>query len=197
MRQRVSASMVAAGAAAVLVLSVCGVLRAEPRQKASPVEVGAIGETDYTRFLSYLKQNALLPADYVIQKFQHHDAVLLGEVHEVKENLELISDLIGPLYHEGGVRYFATEFVKAKNSSLANQLVTGNAYDEQLAMSIFRDNPWPMWGFKEYMDTYKAIWALNRSLPADAERMKVVGLDSDWDAAKDLPAPGSEEVGRS
>jgi len=180
---------------AVVLLSLSWAFAAEKgNSKASPVDVREMGKVDYSPFLTYLKQNAESPAEYVINKFKQHDVVLLGEMHEIRENLELISSLIAPLYHKAGVRYFASEFIKSKNDALANQLVTGAEYDEELALRIFRDSPWPMWGFKEYMDVCKAIWELNSSLPPEADKVKVVCLDSDWDAAKDLPAPGSSDV---
>jgi len=149
--------------------------------KSGAVDVADLKEADYQPFLVYLDQHAVSPVEYVSAKFKDHDIVILGEIHEQKETCELICNLVGPLYHQAGVRYFAMEILKYKNTALINQLVSGKSYDEQLALRLFRDCAWPIWGFKEYMDILKAIWEVNRKLPPGAERLKVVALDSDWD----------------
>lgn len=151
----------------------------EPNRPA-PIDVSRIRDADYFPYITYLKEHAKPPAEYVLGKFKDHDVVILGEMHEVRENLELIRDLIEPLYRKAGVRCFAMEILKSKNHALANKLVTGKEYDEELALRIFRDCGWPMWGFKEYMDIIKAIWKLNSTLCAEAERFKVIPLSSDW-----------------
>jgi len=143
---------------AVVLLSLSWAFAAEKgNSKASPVDVREMGKVDYSPFLTYLKQNAESPAEYVINKFKQHDVVLLGEMHEIRENLELISSLIAPLYHKAGVRYFASEFIKSKNNALANQLVTGAEYDEELALRVFRDSPWPIWGGHGHTLTCKHV----------------------------------------
>lgn len=151
-------------------------------------DVHNIKDTDYPRFIEYLKHTGKPPVEYVLDKFKDHDVVILGEMHGVRENLELIHDLIEPLYHKADVRYFAMEILRHKNTDLVNQLVTGKEYDQQLAFRIFRDYAHPNWGYKEYMNVIRAIWALNNKLPPEAEKFKVVALDKgDWDAI-DLPA---------
>ena len=150
--------------------------------KLAAIEISEIKNADSTPYISYLKQNAKPPVEYVLNKFKDHDVVILGEMHGIKEYLELIRDIIEPLYYEGGVKLFAMEIIKTKNTALVNRLVTGKEYDQQLALRIFRDCAWPTWGFKEYMDIIKAIWGLNNKLPPKAKKIRVVALDSDWDA---------------
>ncbi len=153
----------------------------EPNQP-HPIEVSDIKEANYSPYLSHLKEYSKTPVEYVVGKFKDHDVVILGEMHEQKENLELVRDLIEPLYHKVGVKFFAMETLKSKNMALVNKLVTGKKYDQQLALRIFRDYGWPTWGFKEYMDVIKAVWELNNKLPPQARKVKVVPLSSDWDA---------------
>ncbi len=153
----------------------------EPNQPA-PIDVRDIKDANLSPYLAYLKQYAKSPIEYVLDKFKEHNVVMLGEMHGIRENLEFVRDLIEPLYHKAGVRYFAMETLKSKNITLANQLVTSKEYDQQLALRIFRDYGWPTWGYKEYMDIIKAIWELNSKLPSQAKRFKVIPLSSDWDA---------------
>lgn len=176
-----------------------GITLAEPQKQniepnqPRPIDVSDIKDANYSPYLLYLKEHGKSPIEYVLDKFKDHDVVILGEMHGQKESLELIRDLIEPLYHKAGVRYFAMEILRHKNTALVNQLVTAKEYDQQLALRIFRDFGHPNWGYKEYMDILKAIWELNNKLPAEAEKFKVVALDKgDWDAI-DMPQIPSPE----
>jgi len=182
-----------AGQNAVLADSNSAKSQQESVIKPTPLEVSRIKDTRQARYISYLRQNGKSPIEYVVDKFKDHDVVILGEMHGVRENCELAAELIEPLYQRAGVRYFAMEILRHKNTGLVNQLVTGKEYDQQLALRIFRDYGQPSWGYKEYMDIIKAIWELNHKLPAQAEKFKVVALDKgDWEAV-DLPTTPSSE----
>ncbi len=98
-----------------------------------------------------------------------------------REVCEFISNLIEPLYHQANVKYFAMEVLKYKNQQLANKLVIGEKYDEELVLQLFRDTGFPVWGFQEYMDILKAIWQVNQTLPPGKEKIKVVCLANDLD----------------
>ncbi len=159
-----------------------GVIALKRRNVLKPdaIDVNDLAQSDNERFVTYLRERGRPPIEYVVGKFKKHDVVILGEVHRNRETCEFVSDLIDPLYHQAGVRYFAMEFLKHKNSPLANQLVTAETYDRELALRLFRDYG-EVWAFQEYMDILKAIWQVNRALPVGAQQLKVVGLDSDWD----------------
>jgi hypothetical protein len=58
--------------------------------------------------------------------------------------------------------------------------VTGETYDEELVLDLFRDYG-EIWGYQEYMDILRAVWQVNHTLPPKAEKFIVIGLDSDWD----------------
>ena len=144
------------------------------------VDVSSLTKADHKPFVEYLKSNGKPPIEYVVDKFKQHDVVILGEGHRVRETCEFVSDLIEPLYYQAGIRYLAMEFLKYKNTSLANQLVTGETYDEELVLDLFRDYG-EIWGYQEYMDILRAVWQVNHTLPPKAEKFIVIGLDSDWD----------------
>ncbi len=156
-------------------------LQARNVLKAGTVDVSSLTDADYEPFVTYLKDQGATPIEYITSKFNEHDVIILGEIHEVRETCQLIADLAGPLYHQAGVRVIAMEAFKYKNTTLANQLVTGKTYDDELALTILRDCAWPIWGFQEYIDILKAIWKVNQALPAEAEKLKVLCLDSDLD----------------
>ncbi len=149
--------------------------------KAGAIDVSDLTKSDHEPFVSYLRTNEKSPIEYVVEKFKQHDVVMLGEQHEVREVCEFISNLIEPLYHQANVKHFAMEVLKYKNQYSANKIVTGEEYDEQLVLQLFRDTGFPVWGFQEYMDILKEIWRVNQTLPPDKEKIKVVCLANDLD----------------
>ena len=169
----------------VVQLALCGIGKAQPYQQQPPtaIDISQSDDIDRRPFLEYVRQQGQSPIEYVVNKFTRHDVVLLGEMHEVRENCELISALIEPLYRRAGVTCLVTEFLKHKDTALANKLVTAKQYDQELALRLFRDLPQPAWGFKEYMDIIRAIWTVNSKLPPEATRFRIVGMDMEWDAS--------------
>jgi hypothetical protein len=139
---------------------------------------------DLADFVAYLDQHGQPPVDYLISKFKAHDVVILGEMHEVRDNCEFVSISLEPLYHRAGVTCLALECLKYKDNARIEQLVTGKTYDRELALDIFRDCVWPLWGFQQYMDMLQSAWELNHKLPPEAPRFRVIGLDSDLDASQ-------------
>ena len=155
-------------------------LRKKNVLRPDAVDVSSLTKAHHKPFVAYLKANGKPPIEYVVDKFKQHDVVILGEGHRVRETCEFVSDLIEPLYYQAGIRYLAMEFLKYKNTSLANQLVTGETYDEELVLDLFRDYG-EIWGYQEYMDILRAVWQVNHTLPPKAKKFIVIGLDSDWD----------------
>ncbi len=132
----------------------------------------------------YLKAHYMPPEDYVIGKFKDHDVVFIGEWHRIKHDPLLIQALI-PRLHKSGIYTLATEFARREDQSLIDHLINAPAYDEQLARQI-QFNQFVAWGYQEYVDIYKAAWRLNRGLPKDSRKFRILGLgDSpDWSLIK-------------
>lgn len=127
----------------------------------------------------WLRQSGVAPEDYVVAKFAEHDLILLGETHEVRENCEFVAALV-PFLHRSGVRTLCSEFVCSRYNARLEGILNAPDYDEAAVVDLFRGGPWPTWGYREYLDIVRAVWAFNRSLPAGAARFRLVGLDSDW-----------------
>ena len=144
------------------------------------IDVKTIHDTETDSYLAYLKESGKPPIDYISGKFGRYDVVILGEDHQVQETCKFVADLMSPLYHKAGVRCLAMEIFKHRSTPQLNQLVTGDTYDEALALKLFRyEIAWPIWGYQEYMDILKAIWQVNRGLPPGGERFKVIGINDD------------------
>lgn len=128
----------------------------------------------------FLIENYQTPEDYVISCFEDHDIVFLGEYHRIKHDVELIHNLIPKLY-EHGIYNLGIEFADFQDQERIDQLITVAEYDDTLAQQI-QFNHWPYWGYREYVDIFTVAWQLNRDLPHDAPKFRVVGLNgrSDW-----------------
>jgi len=142
---------------------------------------------------SYLQSHYMTPEDYVISKFQDHDVVFLGEWHRVRQNVELVQNLIPRLY-EKGVFTLATEFARHEDQPLIDRLLSGSSYDEALARQVaFNEDV--AWGYQEYVDIYKAAWRLNHQLPSKNRKFRILGVNGvhDWGAVSRHEEPYSEE----
>lgn len=124
--------------------------------------------------VDFIKQKAKSPENYVVETFKNHDVVFLAENHIVKQNLLFVQGLIPRLY-ENGIYTLGMEFGACEVQDKLDQLVTDENYDEALANEImFTYNV--AWGYKEYVEVYKAAWKLNRSLPEDARKFRILNL---------------------
>ena len=153
---------------------------------AAGVDVAQLTKADEARLVSHVKQNGKAPVEYVVEAFKSHDIVILGESHGCRDKLEFLGRLIPAAYRRAGVRCLATEFLRSRNNLRANRIVTADTYDQAAVMDLYRDFGW-VWGYREYMDIFKAVWELNRSLPAGAEKFRIVGLDMEQDPIDALP----------
>lgn len=74
------------------------------------------------RLLNYLAEHGNKAEDYVLSKFIEHDIVLLGEMHYVKQQVELYHRLI-PKLGERGIRIIAYEFARREDQDLLDDLL--------------------------------------------------------------------------
>jgi len=122
----------------------------------------------------YLSKNWKTPQQYILDKFKKYDIVLLSEDHAIRHNLELAQAMIPELY-KAGVYNFGMEFGAEEDQELLDSLVNAPEYSENVARRImFNYNVG--WVFKEYMEVYRAAWKLNRSLPRNAKKFRVLNI---------------------
>jgi hypothetical protein len=157
--------------------------------------IGAIQEREKAALLTYLKSHWQTPEEYIVAKFRDHDLVFLGEGHKFRHDVELVQGLI-PLLHRIGVNQLGIEFGCYEYQDDADRLVTADVYDENLARRlIFKWGSY--WPYKDYLDIYRKAWDLNRSLPRDAPKFRIVHLDyrANWNLVKPgMPAEAWEDV---
>jgi|WetSurMetagenome_2_1015567.scaffolds.fasta_scaffold03112_3 uncharacterized RDD family membrane protein YckC len=137
--------------------------------------------TSDTIFIDWLNKNAKTPQEYAIQTASNHNLTLFGEEHGIKENLDFFNEIIPSLYHKAGIRCIGMECIPSIMNKKINELITGNTFDNKLALQIARSQPWKMWGMKGYWDVLETVWRLNKNLPDSCPKMRMVGIDENWD----------------
>ena len=168
------------------IFALCGllVIAADASTGAVPEDPPSLDPVRQSELAAWLEAHGDTPEGYVVRLFSDHDVVFLGEQHRVKHDVLLVQSLLEPLY-DAGVRVLATEFGRREDQSLIDSLITAPEWDEELAREIaFRQFMW--WGYREYVDIYRAGWALNRGLPEGAPRFRILGMNDslDWSIVK-------------
>jgi uncharacterized iron-regulated protein len=150
-------------------------------QAPALVEASTVDPSTFPVYTKWLDKHGATPLDYIVEKAQQHQVVVLGEYHERKDFLDLLNQAIPDLYKKAGVRVLALEVCNAEDDSNLETLVNGDQYDRALALEIARHEDWEIWGYKEYWDLLEAVWRLNKSLPKGAEHMRIIGIDKRMD----------------
>jgi hypothetical protein len=139
--------------------------------------------------LAFLGTKGMSPEDYVVSKFKDHDIVFIGEHHFIKHDVEFVQSLI-PVLYRNGITDLGIEFGCYELQAEADALLAADAYDEGRARRLmFKWGSY--WPYVEYLDLYKRAWELNRSLPRDAPKFRIVSLDyrPRWDLLRETMSP--------
>lgn len=158
-------------AALSAVLFIVGTLACSSVEKPPPLDPGLRAELE-----DWLDAHGMPPQEFVLDLFQDHDVVFLGEQHRIRHDVLFVQSLVAPLYG-AGVRTLATEFGRRVDQGLIDSLLAAPEWNEELGRTIVRQQFSP-WGFREYVDIYRAAWELNRSLPADAPPFRILGINN-------------------
>ncbi len=141
--------------------------------------------------LQYAQSSWRAPEDYLVSAFARHDVVLLGEFFKIRQNVQLVHDLIPRLY-AAGIRNLGIEYALSDDQAAIDSLLTSPTWDEGKARAITFD--WLVtWGYQEYIDLYRAAWDVNHA-PAGSPPFRIVGLNvrQHWEylrTQKDLADP--------
>jgi hypothetical protein len=149
---------------------------------AASVELTAqqsqLADTVYEYIIRFGKR----PSEYVVQKFAKNDVVFLAEDHSIKENLDLVTNLIPELYRNG-IYTIGMEFGASEDQARMDSLVTAERYDEQIARDMMFDYN-VGWAYKEYIEMPKAAWKFNRSLPFGSKKFRIFNMSYIYDWSK-------------
>jgi uncharacterized RDD family membrane protein YckC len=196
-RRAVAVSLVAAGCVApayaidlgsllVAYVGVAPPINARPRYAKRPaselVEVSSLSSADESRLGQWIASHGVEPVDYAVAKAKQFQLVIFGEEHEQRESLLFLNHAIPQLYHRARVTCVAMEVFKARDNSKLERLVTAPAFDRAAALDLARaTDPWGGWGWQEYWAVMETVWRLNKSLPVNSPRMRLVGLTNPID----------------
>jgi hypothetical protein len=137
--------------------------------------IGEIPEDTKDELVGYLKTHWMTPDDYVLSKFDKFDIIFIGEHHFIKHDVEFMQGLI-PLLYKIGVTHLGIEFGCYELQDQVDSLLTADIYDEDLARHIMFQ--WgTYWPYVEYLGLYRKAWELNKTLPKDAPKFRIIGLD--------------------
>lgn len=131
----------------------------------------------HSELKDYLLNEGNAPLDYVLDKFENHEIVLLGEMHYIRQQVEMYHRLI-PLLPEHGINLFATEFGRREDQALIDELLGKEQFDFPLAKLITLHQE-AFWGYQEYLDVYRLIWEQNRKNPPDRQ-IRCIGLNDPY-----------------
>jgi hypothetical protein len=156
-------------------LSLCSLLAGCSGPKLPPMNTALKDDLK-----TFVRDNHVIPEQFVLDAFVEHDVVFLGEWHYVRQNPTMVRKLL-PLLHQRGVDILCLEFARRVDQPMIDSLLVGKTYDESLARLItFRQ--YVHWGFQEYIDIYRGAWQLNQTIAPGSRRFRILALNNspDW-----------------
>jgi hypothetical protein len=81
-----------------------------------------------------------------------------------------------PQLHAAGVYTLCIEFGRREDQPLIDSLLTADEWDEEMAQLIMLQQ-FVHWGYREYVDIYKAAWQLNSTLSSSERTFRILGLN--------------------
>ncbi|PKK89224.1 MAG: hypothetical protein CVV64_15570 [Candidatus Wallbacteria bacterium HGW-Wallbacteria-1] len=148
------------GLALIFVLLICGLIifrflenRTPPYHHVSADEMKVLKQ--------FLADQGRNPVDLVIDAFNDHPVVILGEPHRIGDHYLFLKNLIEPLASKG-IENIAIEFFLISNQKDMDELMSSSVFDEALARRIILA-PRICFYFQELMDILKEVWKVNRS----------------------------------
>lgn len=118
---------------------------------------------------------------FLLDQFQSHTVIFLGEHHRIKEHAEFVSDIL-PILHSNGINLLFSEFANYNDTRLIDSLITAQEFNYALAKRIQFQNAWD-WGYKELVDIYYAAWKTNQNLKSNEDRFRIIGLENYQDSS--------------
>jgi hypothetical protein len=134
-------------------------------------------------YTKYLDTSVSEPLQFVAEKFDQYDVVLLGEMHWKKQDVEFVNQLIPYLYRTKGIKIFAWEFGASDFQSEADSIVQAPDFDRERAVAFMRRSYFG-WNFEEYLDIFHTIWQVNQTIPNGQEKFGFLQLGSDYNPRK-------------
>lgn len=134
-------------------------------------------------YTTYLETHLSEPQQFIAEKFDRYDVVLLGEMHWKKQDVDFVRQLIPYLYRTKHVTVFAWEFGASDLQSEADALVNAPIFDRKRAIAFMRRSLFS-WDFEEYLQIVQTIWEVNHSTLDGQPKIRFLQLGSDYNPRK-------------
>ncbi|MBN1796998.1 MAG: hypothetical protein JW822_00355 [Spirochaetales bacterium] len=147
--------------------------------QASKPTLPEISSEELEPYQQYLTQNSKTPQEYILDLFQEHDIVFLGnmvflEVLQAKQQVDLLIELVPQLYQQG-ITNVAILNVLAEDQEQIDTLLTAAEFDEQAVRQLLF-NRLVVGGYEEYVEIFRTAWSVNSKRPSGAEPLRIVAL---------------------
>jgi hypothetical protein len=138
------------------------------------------------------------PIDAILNAFRTHAIVALGEDHGNEQQHTFIRALVRDPRFTATVNDIVVEFGNARYQDLIDRFITGEQVADDALRRVWRDTTaiTGVWDRPIYEEFYRAVRAVNTSLPRDRQIRVVLGdLPLDWDTAQRTPrTPGQRRL---
>jgi hypothetical protein len=132
------------------------------------------------------------PEDFLSTMFKTYDIVFLGEMSQIKQQVEVVDRSI-PVLYKNGIRNLGIEFALYEDQAEIDRILGADEYDSAAVDEVLF-NRMVIWGYQEYADLFRTAWELNHGLPEDSTPFRIVGLNvrQNWElvaSERDLKKP--------
>lgn len=135
-----------------------------------------ISPTEIRTYIQDIDKESSDPFKFVADKFDNHSVVFLGELHKRKQDLEFFSNLIPYLYRTKKINIIGWEFGASEYQKDADSVVTALDFDRKKAIAIMRNSMY-YWCYEEYLNIFKTIWQLNKTITQDDKKIRFLQLN--------------------
>ena len=139
--------------------------------KASANKV-TLAEKDFPEKLDKLQD----PVEYVLEKLQDCDLVMIGERHWVREEPIFIQNLIKRCFKKNAINAVFLEFGNFEDQVKIEAFLQAAKYDPGPVIDALRNCSMIGWGYQEYFDIFKLIYDENSKRPP-ARRIRLIFPD--------------------
>ena len=123
----------------------------------------------------YFEANHRTAEDYVLDRLESDEVVILGELGQIRQQIEFATALVDRIALSG-VHTIAFEHLLAEDQERVDALLDGEGeFDRREAADLYMRRH-VLFGFEEYVDFLEAVHRYNADRPADSEPLRVVAL---------------------